>query len=112
MNNPATVAAQRKQVQRDRATIQDEVRKLGSLQSSQGDKNRAIATISKVVLKGTGLGADGNSAEMLGRLTVDLVANPGTVVGLGIQEAIKLKVSPEDAASIPEKVVQRLKKLV
>jgi hypothetical protein len=49
---------------------------------------------------------------MLGKLTAELCANPGTVINLGIQDTIAIKVSAEDAASIPDNVVQRLKKLV
>lgn len=112
MNNTAVAAkTQRKQLQRDRATIQAESIKLSNPQSTQADKEKAVATISSTVLKGTGLSTTGSTGKMLGRLTVDLLNSPGTVIGLGIQDAIKLK-APEDAASIPPKVVERLKKLV
>lgn len=108
----AAKAQQKKQAQRDRATVQAEARKVNSQQTSETDKAKAIAMLSRTVLRGTGFGTTGNSFEMLGKLTADLCANPGTVIGLGIEDAIKLKVSAEDAAIIPQKVVDRLKKLV
>jgi hypothetical protein len=102
----------RQQVRRDRATIQAEAQKVNSQQTSEADKAKAIATLSRTVLNGTGHSTTGNSSEMLGKLTADLVASPGTVIGLGVADTIKLKVSAEDAASIPQKVIDRLKKLV
>jgi|SRR5580692_9324079 hypothetical protein len=112
MTNTAAAKTQRKQIQRERATVQAEARKVNSQQTSESDKAKAIATLSQTVLNGTGHGTTGNSSEMLGKLTADLVANPGTVIGLGIKDTIALKVSAEDAASIPPKVIERLKKLV
>jgi len=112
MNSTAVAKTQRKQVQRDRAAIRAEARTLSDPHSSQANKDKAINAITATVLRGTGLTTTGNSAQMLGRLTVDLLSSPGTVVGLGINDTIKLKVSAEDAASIPAQVVARLNKLV
>lgn len=103
----------RKQLRRDRAVVQAQAKVVNSPQTSEADRTKAVATLTKTVLKGTRLQADdAASSQMLGKLTADLCANPGTVIGLGVKDAIKLKVSPADAASIPEKVVQRLKRLV
>jgi hypothetical protein len=113
MNRPATLAAkERQQVRRDRATVQAEARRVNSQQTSEADKAKAIAMLSRTVLHGTGHGTTGNTSEMLGKLTADLVANPGAVIGLGIKDTIALKVSAADAASIPPNIVERLKKLV
>jgi hypothetical protein len=102
----------RQQVRRDRATVQAEAKKANNPNLSEADRTKAVTMLSKTVLKGTGLGTTGDSGSMLGKLTADLCASPGTVIGLGIKDTIALKVSAEDAGSIPENVVQRLKKLV
>ena len=112
MNNSAVEKTQRKQVQRDRAAIRAEVKTLNSPQSTQAQQDRAVTTISATVLRGTGLSATGDSGQMLGRLAVELLNNPGTVIALGVEDTIKLKATAEEAASIPAKVVERLKKLV
>jgi hypothetical protein len=102
----------RKQLQRDRATVQAEARKVNNPNLNEAERTKAVATLSKTVLKGTGLGTTGDSGTMLGNLTADLCANAGTVVALGVKDTIKLKVSAADAATIPDQVVERLKKLV
>lgn len=110
--NSATVAA-KKALMRDRATVQAEAKKANNPNLSEADRTKAVSMLSKTVLKGTGLVAeDAASSEMLGKLTANLCGSPGTVIGLGIQDAIKLKVSPADAASLTPKIVERLKKLV
>jgi hypothetical protein len=109
--NKAT-QTQRKQIQRDRATIQVEALTISNPQTSDADKAKALAAISSTVLQGTGIVASGDSGEMLGNLTLDLLKSPAVLVELGITDAIALKVSAADAASIPEKVIQRLKRLV
>jgi hypothetical protein len=112
MNNTAPARTQRKQIQRDRATVQAEALKVKNPNLSEADRTKAAELLTRTVLKGTGHGTTGDSGTMLGKLTADLCASPGTVIGLGIKDTIALKVSAEDAASIPEDVVQRLKKLV
>jgi hypothetical protein len=103
----------RKQVQRDRATVQAAAKAVNSPLTSDADKSTAIATISRTVLKTTGLVADdAASSQMLGRLAADLAANPGTVVALGVKDTIALKVSAADAATLTPKILDRLKKLV
>ena len=118
MPKPTTITpaakAERKQVQRDRATVQAEARKANNLNLCEADRTKAVATLTKTVLKGTGLSATGDSGPMLGKLTANLCANPGTVIELGVADTIKLRCSPEDATSIlaEAKIVARLKKLV
>jgi hypothetical protein len=101
-----------KAIHRDKATVQAEAQKANNPNLCEADRTRAIAMLSKTVLKGTGLSTTGDSGAMLGRLTADLVAAPGTVIELGVKDTIALKVSPSDAASIPPKIIDRLKKLV
>ena len=113
MTTTTTAAkAQKQQLRRDRATVQAEAKKVNNPNLSEADRTKAAELLTRTVLKGTGRAATGDSGPMLAKLAADLCANPGTVINLGIQDTIRLKVSAADAASIPEKVVQRLKKLV
>jgi hypothetical protein len=97
----------RRQLQRDRATIN--AAKLNSPNAAEA--NAAVATISKTVLRGTGLAAaDIASPQTLARVTSQLLKDP-TVVDLGVKGVLDLKVSSADAKSIPAPVLQRLIKL-
>lgn len=102
---------EQKQLKRDRASIRASIKELKNPAASDADRRKASAAIATTVLKTTGFAADENTPKMLADLTAALV-DTGTVGLLGIEESIKLKVSPEDAASIPQKVVKRLSKLV
>jgi hypothetical protein len=102
----------KRELQRDRATIQAKARILDSTQSSAADKAKATAVINRTVLKGTGFSAsDVGGPQRLARVTADLLKDP-TVIELGVKGILALKYSAEDAPSIPKEVLQRLNKLV
>lgn len=82
-----------------------------SAQTTDSEKAAAAQQVTSTVLKGTGLAADGESPQMLAKLTAELV-DSGKVGLHGLEEAVALTVSAEDAKSIPPKVLNRLKKLV
>jgi hypothetical protein len=97
----------RRQLQRDRATIN--AAKLNSPNAAEA--NAAVATISKTVLRGTGLSvSDITSPETLARVTSAVLKDP-TTIDLGVKRVLDLKVSSADAKSIPAPVLQRLIKL-
>lgn len=99
----------RRQLQRERATINASAQKLNS--PNAADNATAVETITKTVLRGTGLAAsDIANPQTLARVTSELLKDP-TVVDLGVKGVLDLKVSSADAKSIPAPVVQRLIKL-
>jgi hypothetical protein len=99
----------RRQLQRERATINASAQKLNS--PNAADNASAVETITKTVLRGTGIAvSDIASPETLARVTSQVLKDP-TVVDLGVKGVLDLKVSDEDAKSIPAPVVQRLTKL-
>jgi hypothetical protein len=110
-NNARKVKEQRRQLQRERVIIRVESEVLNNPQSSTADKDKAIATIGKTVLNGTGLSvSDIANPEALARVSSRILKDPA-VVELGVRKVLDLKVSDEDARSIPAPVVQRLTKL-
>jgi hypothetical protein len=68
MPKPTTITpaakAERKQVQRDRATVQAEARKANNPNLCEADRTKAVAMLSKTVLKGTGLSTTGDSGHV------------------------------------------------
>lgn len=110
-NTAQRVKEQRRQLQRERVIIRVESEVLNNPQSSAADKDKAIATIGKTVLNGTGLSvSDIENPETLARVSSQICKDPA-VVELGVRRVLDLKVSDEDARSIPAPVVQRLTKL-
>lgn len=107
-----SVTKAKQQLQRDRAMVQAEAKRAMNPNLSDAERAKAVTMLSKTVLKGTGLSATGDSGTMLGKLTADLCASPGTVVALGVEKTIALRTSAAEAETIPDKVVERLKRLV
>ena len=107
---------EQKELQRDKATIRDSVRVVRNPETNAAAKAKAVQTISLTVLKGTGHGANGDTPKLLANLTSELLDN-GSVGLSGIDTAIKgaaikLDIPKSELDAIPEKVKQRLDRLV
>ena len=113
MSNTIKDAAKvrRVEISTARAEVQALAQTVNDPRTRPPERDAALASIAKVVVRGTGQSTTGATSKMLGQLTVDLIGSKGLVSGLGAKGAVKLK-APKGADPIPASVISRLDKLV